>query len=297
MSNLSRLLLFLLALLCLPAAAADLNPAQQRAKECPSCAEWNAPQAPLRIFGNTYWVGTHGLGAILITSNDGHVLIDGGLPESAPLIEANIRTLGFRMEDVKLILNSHAHFDHAGGIDALQRASGARVAASASSAKVLERGTSGRDDPQYGVLLRFPPVRRVEVIKDAQTVHVGPLALTAHFTPGHTPGGTTWTWRSCVGERCVDIVYADSQTPVSADDFLFTRNTTYPNAVRDFERGQALLETLPCDILLTPHPSASKLWERVDAGTVVDREACRGFAAEARQQLAKRVAEERAKAK
>jgi metallo-beta-lactamase class B len=237
-------------------------------------------------------VGTHGLGAILITSNGGHVLIDGGLPESAPLIEANIQALGFRVEDVKLILNSHAHFDHAGGIAELQRASGARVAASGSSAKVLERGMSGRDDPQYGVLLPLPAVRRVGIIKDEEVVHAGSLALTARFTPGHTPGGTTWTWRSCDGERCLDIVYADSQTPISADGFLYTRSGSYPNAIRDFERGQSVLETLPCDILLTPHPSASKLWERVEAGNVVDREACRRFAAEARQQLAKRVAAE-----
>src|SRR5262245_41278824 len=102
----------------------------RRARECPSCAEWNVPQKSFRIFGNTYYVGTHGLSSILITSPRGHVLIDGGLPESAPLILANIRSLGFRAEDVKLILNSHAHYDHAGGLEALREATGASVAAS-----------------------------------------------------------------------------------------------------------------------------------------------------------------------
>src|SRR5581483_2759760 len=136
----------------------------QRAKECPSCAEWNTPQQPFRIFGNTYWVGTHGLGSILIASDRGHILTDGALPESVPLIEANIRALGFRVEDVKLILNSHDHFDHAGGIAALQRASSADVAASASSARVLERGEPESDDPQFGIALRFPPARNVRVI-------------------------------------------------------------------------------------------------------------------------------------
>lgn len=273
---------------------------QQRAKECPSCAEWNTPQTPFRIFGNTYWVGTHGLGAILITSKEGHILIDGGLPESAPLIEANVRKLGFRVEDIRLILNSHAHFDHAGGIDAIQRASGAAVAASPWSARVLERGASDAQDPQYGIALPFPPVKNIRfVLPDRATIHSGPLALTPHFTPGHTPGGTTWTWRSCEGERCLDVVYADSQTPVSTDGFLFSHNTTYPGAVRDFEHSESVLEQLPCDVLLTPHPSASNLWTRVEArekgaaDALIDRSACRRFAASAREQLAKRLAAEK----
>jgi metallo-beta-lactamase class B len=267
---------------------------------CSSCAEWNQPQRPFRVFGNTWWVGTHGLGAILVTSPRGHVLIDGALPESAAQIEANIRALGFRIRDVKLILNTHAHFDHAGGIAALQRASGAAVAASPASAAVLERGASGPDDPQYGSLPGFTAVRGVRVLADGETVRVGPLALTAHFTPGHTPGGTTWSWRSCEGDRCLDIVYADSQTPVSADGFLFSRNASYPNAVADFQRGFAVLERIPCDLLLTPHPAASRLWERLaarDAGSadgLVDPQACRAYAAAARQQLARRLESEKA---
>src|SRR5512146_154490 len=125
---------------------------------CASCAEWNAPQPPFRIFGNSYWVGTHGLGSILITSPQGQVLIDGALPESAPSILASIRALGFRVEDVKLILDSHAHFDHAGGIAERQRAAGAQVAASPWSARVMERGASDASDPQYGVLRGYPAV-------------------------------------------------------------------------------------------------------------------------------------------
>src|SRR5690242_14724323 len=207
----------------------DTTRAAQPTPGCPSCAEWNAPQRPFRIYGNTYYVGTHGLSAILLTSKDGDVLIDADLPESAPIIIANIRALGFRVEDIKLILNSHAHFDHAGGIAALQRAFGARVAASPWSARVLERGASIPGDPQYGVLSSYSPVPHVQVIADGETLYVGPLALTAHFTPGHTPGGTTWTWRSCDGNRCLDLMYADSQTPVSADGFSFTHSDTYPS--------------------------------------------------------------------
>lgn len=271
---------------------------QQPAPPCAACAEWNVPQRPFRIHGNTWFVGTHGLSAILVTGPRGHVLIDGALPESAAQIRQNVQTLGFRMEDVKLILNSHPHFDHAGGIAALQRASGAVVAASPASALVLQRGASGPDDPQYGSLPSFDAVRDVRVVADGETVRVGSLALTAHFTGGHTPGGTTWSWRSCEGDRCLDLVYADSQTPVSADGFSFTRNTTYPTALRDFERGLAKIESLSCDVLITPHPSASSLWERVtvrdggDKDALVDREACRRYAATARQQIARRVATE-----
>jgi metallo-beta-lactamase class B len=283
------------------AQAVDSAQVAQRATACPSCAEWNAPQRPLRIYGNTYYVGTHGLTALLIASTRGHVLIDGDLSESSPQIVSNIRALGFRIEDVKLILSSHAHFDHAGGIAELQHASGAAVAASPASASVLERGTSGTDDPQYGVALSFPPVLKVRVIADGETLRVGTLALTAHFTPGHTPGGTSWSWQSCDKGRCLDLVYADSQTPVSADGFSFARNQTYPSVVKDFERGFTLLEHLRCDVVLTPHPGASALWERLAArdngGTppLVDPEGCRRYAATARQQLARRLASETAK--
>lgn len=282
-----------------PIVSAQQNPpATDRAKECPSCAEWNAPQKPFRIFGNSWYVGTHGLGAVLVTSPAGHVLIDGGLPESAAPIAASIRALGFRMEDVKLIVNSHDHYDHAGGLAELQRMSGARVAASASSAKALEFGDSENDDPQFGLTLKFPKVAKVEIINDRQTLRAGDVALTAFFTPGHTPGGTTWTWKSCEGAKCVDLVYADSQTPISADDFYFSRSKTYPNAVSDFRKGHAALESMRCDILITPHPDASQLWSRLAArdggntNALIDATACKRYAATARQRLEARLATE-----
>jgi metallo-beta-lactamase class B len=250
---------------------------------------------PFRVFGNTYYVGTHGLGSILITSDSGHVLIDGGLAQSADVIIANIRALGFRIRDVKLIVNSHAHFDHAGGISELQRRSGARIMASPWSAEVLKTGMTGRADPQYTIALPIARVANVGVISDDETLHVGSTAVTSHFTPGHTPGGTSWSWRSCEASRCLDIVYADSQTPVSADGFLYSRNTSYPNAIHDFEHSAAVLETLPCDILLTPHPDASSLWERLarqaagDANAFINPSGCRELAARARAELAKRI--------
>jgi metallo-beta-lactamase class B len=266
--------------------------------ECPSCAAWNAPQAPLRIHGNTYYVGTRGLSAILITSARGHFLIDGGLPESAPRIAANIRALGFRIEDVRQIANSHAHYDHAGGISALQRASGAVVVAFPWSARFMERGVPDSADPQREVALAYPPVSRVRQLRTGDSLAIGSTFVVAHLTPGHTPGGTTWSWRSCEDDRCVHIVYADSQTPVSADAFRFSSAPTYPTVLRDFERSHELLESIRCDILLTPHPAASSLWERIaardrgDRTALIDTRACRRYATTARQQLKQRLARE-----
>ena len=302
MSSRFRALLLAFGVLAPPAVlgaqASDTTHAGYPASACPSCAAWNAPQRPVRIHGDTWYVGTHGLGAILVTSPQGHVLIDGGLPDSAPLVMASIRAAGFRVEDVRLILNSHAHYDHAGGIAALQRASGAEVAAHPWSAATMRLGTSLPEDPQHAIALAYPAVRSVRDLEDGETVRVGELALTAHFTPGHTPGGTSWTWRSCEGEECLDIVYADSQTPVSADDFLFSRNARYPSVVADFERGFSALERLSCDVLLTPHPGASRMFERLQAresGTadaLRDPGACDRYAASARERLAKRLASE-----
>lgn len=268
---------------------------------CKQCAEWNVTQQPVRIYGNTWYVGVHGLSSILITSPHGDILIDGDIQESAPKIAANIAALGFRMKDIKLILNSHVHHDHAGGIAALQRLSGARVAASPATAKALEQGHSGTDDPQYGTLLPFPRVAHVKVIKDGETLHVGSLALTAHFTPGHTPGGTSWTWQSCERERCLNIAYVDSLTALSAPGFHFSSNTTYPNARQDFEKSFTTVSALPCDILLTPHPETSDLWARLErrdkgkeADALIDTMACKRLANLSRANFDKRLAQEAA---
>ncbi len=263
---------------------------------CTHCSEWNVPQTPFRIYGNTYYVGPHGLSSILITSDFGLVLIDGTLPESVPQIVANIRTLGFRIEDVKLILNSHVHFDHAGGIAELQSLSGARVMASKWSAAVMTRDGVGAGDPQFGALLPIAPIAHVKRLRDGETFHLGNLALTAHSTPGHTPGGTSWTWQSCEASRCLNMVYADSLSPVSADGFKFTKN---PAALAGFEKSFKFLSTVPCDILLTPHPDASAFWQRVEEhnrGVVpdplIDSSQCRQLVDRSGEDLRERIAAE-----
>jgi metallo-beta-lactamase class B len=270
------------------------------ASSCANCPVWNEPQQPFRIYGNTYYVGPHGLTSILLTSKSGHILIDGALPESVPQIVANIRSLGFRIEDVKLIVNSHVHFDHGGGIAELQRLSGAKVAASPWSVEVLTKSGVGKGDPQFGVISPVALVARADTVRDGQTLRVGDIRLTAHFTPGHTPGGTSWTWKSCEKGRCRNLVYSDSMTPVSADGFRFSDSREYPTAVQDFEKSFAFLKSAPCDILLTSHPDASQLWQRLEGrrqgvrpDPVVSPNACKELAERAAEQLRRRLASEK----
>jgi metallo-beta-lactamase class B len=270
--------------------------AQNSPTDCSNCAVWNASQSPFAIYGNTYYVGPHGLGSILITSPQGHVLIDGALAESAPMIEANIRALGFQVTDIKLILTTHVHFDHAGGVAELQRKSGAQVLASPWSAQVMKSGAVAKDDPQFGILRPVDAVQRVGVMKDGQTLKVGPIAVTAHFTPGHTPGGTSYTWSSCEFGKCLNLVYVDSVSSVSADGYKFTQ---HPWAMEGFEKSFNFLETVPCDVLITPHPEASNFWDRMDAhkrgvtpDPLIDPSACKRLAASARESFKKRIESE-----
>jgi metallo-beta-lactamase class B len=272
-------------------------------KVCASCAGWNKAREPFRIFGNTYYVGPDGLSALLVTSDAGHILLDGGLPQSAAVIDRNIRTLGFRTEDIRLIVASHAHYDHVGGVAALQRASGAMVAMSAAGVRALAAGGPPVDDPQYGMGVRensFPPVTSARAVADGETLRIGSLAITAHLTPGHTPGGTSWTWRSCEGDRCLDMVYADSLTPVSADGFRFTGGGGHPDITPVFKQTIDKMEQLPCDVIMSTHPGATGLAERLKrrdsgAGTeaFIDTDGCRRYAATARASLSRRIEEER----
>jgi len=261
-------------------------------------ATWRQPQAPERVYGNTWYVGSRGLSAILITSPQGHVLIDGTLAENAPMIEANIRRLGFRVRDIKLILNTHAHADHAGAIAALAHASGAEVVARGAQARALRAGGEDSDDPQHGDAPLFPAVNGVRVIGDNDTVRVGLLAIQAHATPGHTPGSTSWSWTSCEGKHCRAMVYADSLTLIAAGGYRYT-DPAHPGRLGDFRRALAMLSALPCDILMTPHPEASDLLERLsrrDAGdqrALRDPGACKEYARLGEQSMQQRIREER----
>ena len=276
-----------------------LHMASAASIECPQCGAWNKDQAPFQIFGNTYYVGTHGLSSVLVTSPQGHVLIDGALPQSAPLIAAHIEQLGFKTSDVKAILNSHVHFDHAGGIAELQKLSGAKVIASDIATKALANGKSSSDDPQFGLLPSFPPVGKTESLGPRKTVTVGPLSLNVIHTPGHTPGGTTWTWKSCEGGRCLDVVYGDSLNAISDQTFKYSGDARYPKARSDMAASIAAFESMPCDILIAAHPEFTGLWSifdeqgKGDRAKLIDAGACKRYASGGRARFEQRLTGEK----
>jgi metallo-beta-lactamase class B len=275
------------------AHAADAPPA----KACADDAGWNDPATPLRVYGNTWFVGTCGISALLVTSDAGHILIDAATPQAGPQILANIRALGFKPEDVRAIVFSHEHYDHAGSLAELQRATGAPVYARAPAVGTLKRGTPDRSDPQLEVSESIAPVERVVTLADDGVVRVGPLALHAVASPGHTPGGTSWTWRSCEGDACHQMVYADSLTAISDDVYRYSDEQAHPGYVAAFRNTLARIASLDCDVLVTPHPSASQLWSRIGPGArapLSDTGACRAYADTATQRLDKRLADEAA---
>ena len=282
------------------AATAGAAPPPATEPSAATMAVWKAPQKPFKLYGNSWYVGTAGLSSILITSDYGHVLIDGGVPEAAPQFLANIQALGFKPTDIKALLNSHAHFDHAGGLAQLQAATGAPIYLRRPSEAVLRTGKSGRDDPQAGPKLpALPPAKgQLWIVSDQQLLGVGSIRLQALATAGHTPGGTTWTWESCEGTSCLKMVYADSLNPLARDGFRFGGDKDYPSAKADFEQAFATLEALPCDVLITPHPESMQLFERVAArdakpdATLKQDGACKAYAAKGRTALTQRLAAE-----
>ncbi|MFC1720076.1 subclass B3 metallo-beta-lactamase [Pseudomonadota bacterium] len=296
----------LLALIFLALIATDLyaDLVEDAPKDCAYCEEWNNPQEPFRIYGNTWYVGTEGLGSVLVVTDAGLILIDGALAQSAPLIVENIRQIGFDPLEIKYILNSHAHYDHAGGIAALQKYTGTQVLASEGSVAVLRSGELADSDPQFNFGVeanRFPPIGNVGLFGNGESLTLGDTTLTAHYTPGHTPGGTTWTWQSCEDSTCLNMVYADSLSAVSAEGFLFSNPDLSPNNAQQILTSTSLIRELPCDVLMAPHPFLIKMEEKLAARAVnpdinpfIDPAACAAYADYFDAWLARRLEEENA---
>ena len=260
--------------------------------ESPHAAEWLAPAEPEKIFGSSYLVGFAGMSVALIDTGDGLVLVDGALPQAAPAILANVRKLGFDPKDIKFILSTEPHFDHAGGLAALARDTGATVVASARGAEGLRMGRHAADDPQLGYGGSWPAVDRVRVMKDGEVLTLGRTAITAVATPGHTMGSMSWRWSACAeengGAACKTIVFASSLNPVSAEGYRFSSKAGAP-FVAGFEESYRKMDAMPCDILISAHP------DNAGPGRYSDMPgACRAYAGRSRERLAKRLAEERA---
>lgn len=258
--------------------------------QCQDKDGWSDPAPPVRLFANVYDVGTCGIVVLLVASGEGHVLLDSGPAEAAPLVMANIRALGFAADDVEWILTSHEHHDHVGGVAELQTLTGAKVAANVAAKRQLETGVADPTDPQAGIHDAFRGIRVDRVMRNGEELALGPLRLTMHATPGHAPGSTSWSWRSCEGEDCRLVAFADSVTAVSADDYRFS---DHPGYVARFREALDAVAAIDCDFVITPHPGASQLYERLAGDApLTDPSACRNYAAWGREQLDARLARE-----
>jgi metallo-beta-lactamase class B len=260
-------------------------------RACAGHDGWADPAPPVRVFGQVYDVGTCGITVLLIRGDKGAVLIDTGPAEAAPIVARNIRRLGLRLRDVKLMLATHEHVDHVGGMAALQRQTGATIRLTPAASAVLRSGRVARGDPQAGSIDPPAAAKVGTPLTDGEVVRLGRLALTVHFTPGHSPGGSSWTWRACEGAACRTIAYADSLSAIARKGYRFSE---HPDRVAALRRSFATVGALPCDILITPHPGASDLYPRLyGAKPLVDPGLCRAYAEGARKALDAKLAAER----
>jgi metallo-beta-lactamase class B len=215
-------------------------------------ADWTTPVAPFKVIGNVYYVGTEDLASYLITTAAGSILIETGVDQNVELVAKNIATLGFKVTDVKYLLTTQAHFDHVGGHARMKQLTGAQVIVSEGDAAVVEGG--GRGDYHFGPDFYFTPVHVDRRIQDGDTVRLGGTVLTAHLTPGHTKGCTTWTLdlRDADG-KTVHVVFAGSTTV--NEGVKLVDNASYPRIADDFRHAFAVLNQLPCDVFLPAHAS------------------------------------------
>ena len=271
-------------------------PADQQAflDTCEPWDEWDKPAPPFQIYGNSYYVGTCGIASILITDDEGHVLLDSGTEAGARVVERNIGLLGYEVRDVTLLGYSHEHFDHVGGMAYLQEVTGASLVALEAGAQAMRTGESDPADPQHAMHEPFAAARVDFVHKDGDAMGVGALLVRSFATPGHTPGGTSWQWNSCEGLVCKTIVFADSLSPVSRDDYRFS---DHPEYLAEYRAGLDRLAKIDCDILLAPHPSHAQLLKHIEKGTLLSMDTpCPAYAAKKHSDLDKRLSKEAAEA-
>jgi metallo-beta-lactamase class B len=233
-----------------------LLPALAAGQADPTSRSWNQPVEPFRIAGNLYYVGASDIASYLVATPEGHVLLDGGFVETVPLIRESVKKLGFKIEDVKILLNTHAHYDHAAGLAELKALTGAKLHASEADAPALARG--GKDDPLFGNQFLFPPVQVDRLVKDGDTVSLGGSTLTARLTPGHTPGCTTWTMK--VDGLNAVVVCSTSVLPM----MKLGAEPSYPGIADDYARTFRTLRALPCDLFLAAHASFFNMKDKVE---------------------------------
>jgi metallo-beta-lactamase class B len=237
---------------------------------------WNAPVEPFRILPQLYYVGAAEVASYLITTPKGHIVIDSGFPETAPMVVNNLVKVGIDIHEVKILLTTHAHYDHVGGMAYLKTATPGTLMVSEADAALMARGGAG--DPQFGDRFRYPPVYADRTLRDGDRVSLGGVVLTAHITPGHTPGCTTWTLTLREKFKPYDVVIVCSASVPPGYKLL--NNPNYPNAVDDYRRTFAVLKSLPCDVPLAPHPSFFDLMaKRGRGGAFIDPKGYQAYVA------------------
>ncbi|MBO0857627.1 MAG: subclass B3 metallo-beta-lactamase [Chloracidobacterium sp.] len=260
----------------------------------PTSRSWNRPVKPYRIVGNIWYVGASGVTSFLITTSKGHILLDSGFSETAPMIRRNIDQLGFKLTDVRILINSHAHYDHAGGLAELKELTGAKLMATEADAALLARG--GKGDFQWGDKYSYKPVKTDRVLRDGDQVELGEVRLTARLTPGHTKGSATWTMKVDEEGKQYDVVFS---TSVSAPGYNLVNNDKYPNIVDDYRRTFQILKSLPCDVFLGPHAEFFSMKEkmaRMEGGTkpnpFIDTDGYREYVADGEKGFEKTLEEQ-----
>jgi metallo-beta-lactamase class B len=291
MKKINRHFLSAVVSIALPLAHAAAKAETPVNHPSPVPADWITPVKPFRIAGDIYYVGTEGLAAYLIVSDRGAILLDGTLQQNAALIERNIESVGVSLKDVKLLISDHAHSDHAGALARIKADTGAEFVASADDRWALEHGLP-RGDITYRPM-KFPPVKVDAVIGDGETKRLGNVALTAHLTPGHTPGCTTWSMSIHDGDKPLRVVFLCSITVAGN---VLVGNHAYPRIVADYRSTFDKLQAMPADILLTSHPDMSDVLGRKarrdagDANAFVDPAALSCFVVAARAEFEKALA-------
>jgi metallo-beta-lactamase class B len=217
--------------------------------------DWTQPFPPHRVIGNVYYVGSQGLASYLITTPQGHILINSSLESSVPLIRDSVEKLGFHFGDVKILLISHAHFDHCAGSAAVKELTGAKYMVMDADVPEIEAG--GKVDFGRGIrsgdssASQYQPTKVDRVLHDGDEVKLGDTVLTARLTPGHTKGTTTWTMKAKEGDKTYNVVIIGS--PNVNAGYKLVNNALYPQIASDYERMFRILKSLPCDIFLGAH--------------------------------------------
>jgi metallo-beta-lactamase class B len=281
-------------------SAVSAKDAEENAALRKEWESWNAPFKPFRIIGNIHYVGPAGISSFLITTPAGHILLDTGFETTVPRIRDSVTKLGFRMEDIKIILNSHAHLDHAGGHASMKQLTGAQILMSEADAALLAGGGTNDFTPFSAEMKGFRPARADRLLQDGEKVTLGDTTLTCHLTPGHTRGCTTWTMDVMDDGKVRHVVFFGSTSLLPG--VALANNPRYPRMPEDFRETFRKLKALPCDVFLAPHAGffgLNERFERLERGEkpnpFVDPDAFKSFIASAEKKFLDQLEQEKKK--